>query len=255
MTRFFLKYRSELLMCAYVALVLASPSADSNPHLGGIIALLILLVMLAGSSYMANRKIIRTVAVPLAAVWIIARIAEAVGDNRQLYTQMAPVAGLALSVTVLWAILDRFDSIPQVNTGVLSEAFICYLVLGTAFSQVYCILNRFVQNPFNLAIPAAQTSTFLYFSMITLSTIGYGGITPINPYVRLVAGLEGMTGVFFIAVVVARLVSAYGPRRKSQEGTPTAAVTLVCVNPGEMDQQSVATAAPAVPLAGSAEHE
>ncbi len=250
MTRCLLRYRSELLMCAYVALVLASPLADSNPHLGGIIALLILLIMLAGASYMAKRKIIRTVAVPLTAVWIIARIAEAVGDKRQLYTQMASVAGLALSLTVLWAILSRFDSIPQVNTGVLSEAFLCYLVLATAFSQIYCILSRFLDNPFNQPIPAAQMSTFLYFSIITLSTVGYGGITPANPYVRLVAGLEGMIGVFYIAVVVARLVAAYRPQRQTQEG-PT--VNVVRVDTRISVGDSGGALAPAAQFAGSAE--
>lgn len=209
MFRFLLNHRSELLMCAYVALILASPAADSSAHLGGVIAFLIFLVMLVGASYMANRRIVRVVGFPLAALWIVARILEAVGDNRHAYTQMAPVAGLALSCTVLWAILDRFSSIPRVTAGVISEAFICYLVLATAFSQTYCILNRFLDNPFNQVIPATQTSTFLYFSLITLSTVGYGGITPINPYIRLVAGLEGMVGIFYIAVVVARLVAGY----------------------------------------------
>lgn len=203
-------------MCAYVALVLASPAADSNPHLGGVIAFLILLVMLAGASYMANRRIVRVVGFPLAALWIVARILEAVGDSRQAYTQMAPVAGLALSCTILWAILDRFGSIPRVTAGVISEAFICYLVLATAFSQTYSILNRFLDNPFNQVIPATQTSTFLYFSLITLSTVGYGGITPINPYIRLVAGLEGTVGIFYIAVVVARLVAGFQPHRESE---------------------------------------
>jgi len=212
---FLLNHRSELLLGAYVALVLATPLADSNPHLGGVIAFLTLLVMLAGASYMANRRIIHLVGFPLAAVWIVARIAEAVGDNNRLYTQLAPVAGLALSCIILWAILDRFDSIPRVTLGVLAEAFLCYLVLATAFSQLYCILDRFVDNPFNQVIPVTQTSTFLYFSIITLSTLGYGGITPVNPYVRLVAGFEGMTGIFYIAVVVARLVAACAPRPKS----------------------------------------
>jgi len=203
-------------MCAYVALILASPAADSSPHLGGIIAFLILLVMLAGASYMANRKIVWVVALPLAAFWIVARILEAVGDTRHAYTQMAPVAGLALSCTILWAILDRFDSIPKVTASVISEAFICYLVLATAFAQTYFILNRYLDHAFNQAISATQTSAFLYFSIITLSTVGYGGIIPVNPYVRLVAGLEGMVGVFFIAVVVARLVAGYQPRRGSE---------------------------------------
>ena len=54
-----------------------------------------------------------------------------------------------------------------------------------------------------------KSGTLLYFSMITLSSVGYGGIVPVNPYVRLTAALESMIGIFYIAVVVARLVSSY----------------------------------------------
>jgi hypothetical protein len=45
--------------------------------------------------------------------------------------------------------------------------------------------------------------------MITLTSVGYGRIVPVNPYVRLVAAFESMIGIFFVAVVVARLVSSY----------------------------------------------
>lgn len=109
----------------------------------------------------------------------------------------------------LWAILDRFGSVPQITSGVISEAFICYLILAIAFSQVYWILDRLLHYPFNQLIQSSQTSTFLYLSMITLSSVGYCGILPVDPYVRLVAALESMTGIFYIAVVVARLVSSY----------------------------------------------
>ena len=48
--------------------------------------------------------------------------------------------------------------------------------------------------------------------MITLSGLGYSIIAPINPYVRLIVALENMTGIFYVAVVVARLVSSYRAR-------------------------------------------
>lgn len=226
-------------MCAYVALILTSPLADSNPPLGALIAFLTLLVMLAGAGYMANRRIFLVLGLPLAGLWILARTLEAVGDSRHVYTRLAPVTGLALSCVIFWAILDRFDSIPQITTGVITEAFIAYLVLATAFSHAYCIMDRFLGNAFNQVIPAWQTSAFLYFSMITLSTVGYGGIVPVSPYVRLVAALEGMIGVFFIAVVVARLVSAYGPRRKASRAASIASVGVVRWTPvGRIVRQS-----------------
>jgi hypothetical protein len=51
---------------------------------------------------------------------------------------------------------------------------------------------------------------------MTISGVGYGGILPINPYLRLIAALETMLGIFFVAVVVARLVSSYRPEPRSK---------------------------------------
>ncbi len=212
MITFVKRYRSELLLCAFVAQILVSPLADDRPHVGSVLAFILLLLLLAGTSYMASLRIVWLVVTPVAALWLLARLLEAFGDSRHFYTHLAPIAGLALSVAVLWGILARFGSIPLITTSVISEAFISYLVIATAFGQIYWILNRFLADPFNQFVPATHISTLLYFSMVTLSTLGYGGIAPVNPYVRLVAAMEGMIGVFYIAVVVARLVASYRPR-------------------------------------------
>jgi hypothetical protein len=220
MMAFLKTYRSELLMCAFVAQVLASPLADKSPHIGGLLAFCLLVLLLIGAAYMANKRIVRLVVVPFAAIWLVARALEAFGDSHRMYAHLAPVAGLGLSCAILWAILNRFDSVPQVTSSVISEAFISYLVLAIAFSQVYWILNRTLDNPFNQVIPPSQSGTLLYFSMITLSSVGYGGIVPVNPYVRLTAALESMIGIFYIAVVVARLVSSYRPARHHDDKAP-----------------------------------
>src|SRR5271170_1243075 len=211
------RYRSEMLMCAFVAQVLASPLADSHPRIGGVLAIVLLASLVAGASYMANRRIVHVVVIPIAAIWVLARTLEALGNSRHFYAHLSPIAGFALSCSILWAILDRFDSIPRVTSSVISEAFISYLVIAIAFSQLYWVLNRFIANPFNQVISISQSGTLLYFSMITLSGVGYGGIIPINPYVRLVAALENMVGIFYIAVIVARLVSSY--RTRSHRGS------------------------------------
>ena len=72
-------------------------------------------------------------------------------------------------------------------------------------------MNDLVPGSFNQYIAPRYNTEFLYFSMVTLTTIGYGGIAPVNPFVRIVAGFEGMSGIFYIAVVVARIVSSFHP--------------------------------------------
>ena len=58
-------------------------------------------------------------------------------------------------------------------------------------------------------ILAARQTELLYFSLITLSTIGYGEIVPLSGEARILAALEGVTGVLYIAVTVALLVGRF----------------------------------------------
>lgn len=212
---FWYRYRIEIMMWATVGDMLISPLADYHRRLGGILGLVVLSVILIGVQYVDNKGVVRYAVLPAAAVWILARILEAYGDPQSFYTQLAPIAGLLLSCSILWAIFDHFHSVPRAPRSAIAEAFLSYLIISIAFSQLYWIINRFADHPFNQIIPYSQTSTLLYFSMITLSGVGYGGIVPLNPYLRLIAAMENMAGIFFVAVIVARFVSSYKPTPRS----------------------------------------
>jgi hypothetical protein len=201
-------YRSEWLMLAFIAQILASPLADNHPKLGGILALLLFGLILIGFRSLASRKVVDRAILPLAALWLTARALEALSHSHAWYAKAAPATGLTLSCAILWAMQKRFRSTRTGAGNVIAEAFISYLVIASAFSQLYSLLDRVFHNCFNQTIAPAQSGTLLYFSMITLSSVGYGGILPINPYIRLIAALESMIGIFYIAVVVSRLVAA-----------------------------------------------
>src|ERR1700761_9431442 len=103
-----------MLLCFLVAQMLASPLADSYPHVGALLAILLLASLAAGARYVANRTRDRLVGIPIAAIWLVTRMLEALASNQHVYAHLSPIAGLALSCAILWAILDRFDSMPRV---------------------------------------------------------------------------------------------------------------------------------------------
>ena len=208
---FFARHRIVIVMWALVAEMLASPLADSHPRTGVLLGFGVLLMVLTGISAIADRTVIHRSVIPIAIVWMTARTIEAFVHPCP-YANLAPMVGLAFSCAVLVAIFDHFRSQFDNPRNAIAEAFISYLVIATAYGQLYCLLNNFVDHAFNQTIPSTQGTTFLYFSMVTLTSVGYGGIVPVNPYVRMIAALESMSGIFFVAVVVARLVSSY--RRK-----------------------------------------
>lgn len=86
-----------------------------------------------------------------------------------------------------------------------------YLLLGMLWAAIYCAMDSFYPGSIQLGgHPADRQSELLYFSLITLSTIGYGDVVPVGGETRMLAALEGVTGVLYIAITVAILVSRFG---------------------------------------------
>ena len=85
-----------------------------------------------------------------------------------------------------------------------------YLLLGVAWASVYAFVEALQPGSFAAANPTPRID-FIYFSFVTLTTLGYGDITPVTDRAHSLALLEAVTGVLYIAVLIARLVSLYRP--------------------------------------------
>ena len=83
-----------------------------------------------------------------------------------------------------------------------------YLLAGLFFGQIYCSIERI--SPGSLIGPDPVTEqTAVYYSFVTLATLGYGDFLPRTDLVRGVATFEVIGGQLFLAVLVARLISAF----------------------------------------------
>ena len=98
----------------------------------------------------------------------------------------------------------------RINLNRIMGAIGSYLLIGIIFSQAYRLLAVFVDNAFAIGgVPASFAAIgpkLTYFSFITLTSTGYGDITPLHPYARSLATMEALAGNLFLAVLVARLV-------------------------------------------------
>ena len=101
-----------------------------------------------------------------------------------------------------------------IRDGHLYTAVSIYLILGLLWFALYSAFDVLCPGSIqhNTAAKAGRHAELLYFSLITLSTIGYGDVVPVQGEVRILAALEGIAGVLYIAITVALLVSAYRPR-------------------------------------------
>ena len=98
----------------------------------------------------------------------------------------------------------------------LYAAVSTFLLLGILWFALLCYLRVFSEDNLTSRSWEGRQAELLYFSLITLSTIGYGDIVPLTGEVRMLVALEGITGVLYIAISVAVLVSAYKQKREQQ---------------------------------------
>ena len=96
----------------------------------------------------------------------------------------------------------------QVEAEHLYAALSAYLLAGIYFGLFYWVLEQVSPGTFTVSANFSQ-STAIYFSFVTLATLGYGDITPHGDIARGLAIVEGVGGQLFLAVLVARLVSLY----------------------------------------------
>ncbi len=131
---------------------------------------------------------------------------------------------LGFSLAVPVAMIVHIMRQNRVTVDLILGAVCSYLLLGILFAILFKLSDEFLPGAFNLGADASsRMSTFTYFSFTTLSTLGYGDITPVASGVRQLAILEALTGQVYLAVLVARLVglqTAQGLRDRMKGPTP-----------------------------------
>jgi hypothetical protein len=126
-------------------------------------------------------------------------------------------AGLLFIGFVVVQLLRFIVYAPRIDSEVLCAAVAGYLLSGLAWSLAYSLLGRLDPNSFVFTLGPKSTEsmkgfTALYFSFITLSTVGYGDIVPVSGPARMLAIVEAMFGMFYVTLLIARLVSLYSSK-------------------------------------------
>ena len=116
-------------------------------------------------------------------------------------------AFFGLTAAGLFSYLRNSRSVAQAE---LYTAVNIYLLLGLLWAAIYLAIDAFSPGSIQVGSYSADRQTeLLYFSLVTLSTIGYGDIVPFSGEARILAALEGITGVLYIATTVAVLVGRF----------------------------------------------
>jgi len=171
------------------------------------------LVLLAGIVAVADRKRVLVIAIVLAIPAIAGRWINHFRPDL-IPRAVFLVAGLILLAFVIANLLRFILRAPVVTVEVLCASVAAYLMLGLMWTVAYWLVDQLTPGgafSFNTSRGAQSMNGFtgFYFSFITLSTVGYGDITPVSQAARWLAAMEAMTGLLYVAVLIARLVSLY----------------------------------------------
>jgi hypothetical protein len=117
------------------------------------------------------------------------------------------VPQLAFILLLVASLFQRVTRARPVTGELLYGLCALYLNFALSFALTYNMIEQLWPHSFQTANGNIGLDSLVYFSMITLTTIGYGDIVPANPLARLLAGSEAIMGALFIALAVARGLS------------------------------------------------
>jgi len=125
-----------------------------------------------------------------------------------------------LSVSVLvYIVFRQLSGEGPVTAHRVRGAIAEYLLIAMLFAFLYSLIEGLVPGAFNIpGSPSAHGETFYYFSVVTLTTVGFGDITPVHPFVRSLVMIEALIGQLYPVVLLSRLVTLELETRRSGTG-------------------------------------
>ena len=200
---------SFLLGLLLLVVFVLYPLGDRGPFARILLQSFFSLILIAGVVVVASNRAVMALgtlfAIGTAAIGWIRLFAP---------VELLLVPGISLYIVffamLAGVILKRVFSEGRINLHRIQGAVAVYLLLGVIWSYSYRLVVQIDPGAFNLPAIADEStlmSKLVYFSFVTLTTVGYGDITAAHPAARSLALLEALTGQLFLAVLIARLVS------------------------------------------------
>ena len=132
--------------------------------------------------------------------------------NNQYLDSIGSLANVVFFMLIVFHLVSQVARSREVDLAVILESVNGYLLLGLSGGIMLAMVSLFQEGAFVLDADAGFAD-FLYFGFITMTTIGYGEITPVSGLARWVAIVVGVSGQLYIAIIIATLVGKYLARK------------------------------------------
>jgi hypothetical protein len=173
-------------------------------------AVLLLTLLLAFRTSRVSQRVQRVVRLIAVLTMVAVLVIAIAGEDKAIgaVTLLTSVLLLATPIAIGWRILHH----QQVTMETIAGATCIYVLIGMVFANFDYGIQLASGNDFFAQSGHYGLPDFAYFSYITMTTVGYGDLTPATGLPRTMAVLDALVGQVFLVVLLARLVSMYrGP--------------------------------------------
>ncbi len=208
------RYTYRYLVWSTVTLLLIYPFVEKYTLLEGILNVFLLFTLVSGATAAATSRQQFYACIVFAILFVVGRWIIFYYPERWLVFANS-VMGLMFFGYVAWIISkDLFTRSRDVSTDTIYGAVGVYLLIGVAWTFVYLTMELAVPGSYSIDLKLETYSDlnfheFLYYSFVTMTTLGYGDVVPLLPPARALAYMEAVVGQVFLTVLVARLVGMY----------------------------------------------
>jgi hypothetical protein len=237
--------RHSALLVAIISAFATRPLIGNNRAALSVFSLMILAILIVGLYTIQvdeligeERKLIAERRRRRIIGWVLATVATA--ERLSMFLSPRPQLGIIGSLSwllffgfITWQELRAVLRQREITGETISMSISVYLLMGLTWGFLYSLIYQLEPHAFSfpgadiltVGVPTEkQESVFIvliYFSLVTLTTIGYGDISPLTMKARYAAIAEGVTGQFFLAILVARLVGMQMSKSMTQQtGNP-----------------------------------
>ena len=210
---FLFKHRFRLLLATLLSFVIGGPFVDEILQYEVIPDIFISIIFISGIYAISREKkhiyIAMSLMVPMfTGVWL-----SHIFQSFKIYVA-GEIIG-AIFIGYLISLLTKFIfNQKEVTKDVIYAALIIYLLMAILWSFAYLVLDYFY--PASFSFPEASSPSvyrYLYFSFVTITTLGYGDVAPLTQKASSLVVLEAVTGQMYLVVVVAWLVGMHVSRK------------------------------------------
>jgi hypothetical protein len=203
------RWLSILLVTLVLMLFVLSPLRAHRGLGAGFGTVLFFVVLFAGVGATSMNPLFARITAAIVAAAAMVFLVNAFVDTEALWTAGRILGFLSLGVMVYVILRSVFRPGP-ITMHRVQGAVAAYLLFGLMWATLYAIVITFDANALHdgrgLPIAPEASDTLFYFSFVTLATLGYGDVVPVNSACRSLAVVEALTGQLYPAILIARLV-------------------------------------------------